>query len=221
VLESVEPHPAPGVRYSSLVHPFQTFQCGDYSAKPGYKYTYTVVAMYGDPGSLEQRTSVSVNVNSEPIEGATHSVYFNRGSPATQECARRFLNKPPSEEGPAAYAWLSHGLVEGIIAFIQRATGASFGLKGAFYEFRWPAVLNELHAAKNRRESRNRRAVSHAPRYARDRSRDDAWQQLQDMDYRPDAGFDNCLRAWHGARLLAARQHRRLCKYIQTLLRLL
>ena len=150
VFESVEPHPAPGLQYSSLVHPFQTFQWGDYSANPGYKYTYTVVAMYGDPGSLEQRTSVSVNVNTEPIEGATHSVYFNRGSPATQEYARRFLNKPPSEEGPAAYEWLSRGLVEGIIAFIQRATGASFGLKGAFYEFQWPAVLNELRAAKNR-----------------------------------------------------------------------
>ena len=150
VFESVEPHPAPGGQFSSLVHPFQSFQWSDYSAKPGYSYTYTIVAMYGDPGALEQRISVDVSVTTEPIEGEKHTIHFNRGSPATQEYARRFLNKPPSKVGQAAYDWLSRGLIEGIIAFIQRAEGAKFGLKGAFYEFQWPAVLGELRAAKQR-----------------------------------------------------------------------
>jgi hypothetical protein len=54
VFESVEPHPASGGQYSSRVHPFQSFQWADYSAKPGYSYTYKVVAMYGDPGALGQ-----------------------------------------------------------------------------------------------------------------------------------------------------------------------
>jgi hypothetical protein len=58
VFESIEPHPAPGGQFSSLVHPFQTFQWSDYSAKPGYSYTYTIVAMYGAPGALEQRLSM-------------------------------------------------------------------------------------------------------------------------------------------------------------------
>jgi len=150
VFESVEPHPAQGGQYSSLKHPFQSFQWADYSAKPGYNYTYTVVAMYGDPKNLEQRMSVAVDVTTEPIVGATHTVHFNRGSPATQEYARRFHNQWPSVYGQAAYDWLSRGLVEGIISFIQRAAGAEFGLKGAFYEFQWPAVLNELAAAKAR-----------------------------------------------------------------------
>ncbi len=150
VFQSIEPHPAPGGQFSSLVHPFQSFQWSDYSAKPGRDYTYTVVAMYGDPGALEQRVSVDVSVTTEPIEGAKHTIHFNRGSPATQEYARRFHNMKPSEVGPAAYEWLSRGLVEGIIAFIKRATGQGFGLKGAFYEFQWPAVLDELGAAKKR-----------------------------------------------------------------------
>jgi phosphatidylserine/phosphatidylglycerophosphate/cardiolipin synthase-like enzyme len=150
VFKSLEPHPAQGLQYSSLVHPFQTFQWADYSAKPEHKYTYRIVALYGAPGALEQRHAVEVTVTTEPIEGAEHTIHFNRGSPATQEYARRFQNRPPREVGQAAYDWLSRGLIEGIIAFIQRATGAGFGLKGAFYEFQWPTVLNELGLAKKR-----------------------------------------------------------------------
>ena len=40
VFRSVEPHPAPGEQFSSLRHPFQTFQWANYSAKPGYRYSY-------------------------------------------------------------------------------------------------------------------------------------------------------------------------------------
>ena len=151
VFESIEPHPEQGEKFSSLIHPFQSFQWSDYSAKPGQSYTYTVAAMYGSPGALEQRVAVDVSVTTEAIEGEKHTIHFNRGSPASQEYARRFLNKPPSEAGPGAYEWLSRGLLEGIIAFIQRAKGKRFGLKGAFYEFQWPAVLDELREAKKRK----------------------------------------------------------------------
>ena len=41
---------------SSHEHPFQAFQWADYSAKPGYRYRYRVIPMYGSPGALtEQR----------------------------------------------------------------------------------------------------------------------------------------------------------------------
>jgi hypothetical protein len=150
VFESIEPNPAPGGQFSSLVHPFQSFQWADYSAKPGRNYTHTIVALYGDPSALEHRASVEVTVATEAIEGEYHTIHFNRGSPATQEYARRFQNRRPNEVGQAAYDWLSRGLVEGIITFIQRAKGARFALKGAFYEFQSPAVLNELSAARKR-----------------------------------------------------------------------
>jgi hypothetical protein len=115
VFESIEPRPAPGRQYSSLFHPFQSFQWADYTAKPGHNYTYKIVALYGSPGALEQRSSVEVSVTTEAIQGEEHTIHFNRGSPATQEYARRFQNKSPSKAGPEAYEWLSRGLIEGIL----------------------------------------------------------------------------------------------------------
>lgn len=155
--ESVEPHPAPGGQYSSHVHPFQSFQWSDYSAKPGYAYTYMVVAMYGPVDALTDGVSVEVSVTTERIDGQEHTIHFNRGSVATQEYARRFQNLPPlplkkggPSAGQAALDWLSRGLLEGITAFIQRATGPGYALKGCFYEFQWPGVLDELRKAKGR-----------------------------------------------------------------------
>ncbi|MEO8388777.1 phospholipase D-like domain-containing protein [Polaromonas sp.] len=155
--ESVEPHPAPGGQYSSRFHPIQAFQWSDYSAKPGYSYTYTVVAMYGPVNALKEGVSTEVTVETEPIQGAQHTIHFNRGSVATQEYARRFQNLPPMplkkggpSAGQAALDWLSRGLIEGIVEFIQRATGPGFGIKGCFYEFQWETVLDELRMAKTR-----------------------------------------------------------------------
>lgn len=148
--KTVEPYPAPGEQFSSLLHPFQSFQWADYSAKPDRDYQYEIVPMYGDPGALTKSASVTVDVHTESVTGADHSVFFNRGSPATQEYARRFQNKMPSVAGPGAYQWLSRGLLEGILAFIARAKGPGWSLKGAFYEFQWKAVLDELGAAHGR-----------------------------------------------------------------------
>ncbi|MDM9645796.1 phospholipase D-like domain-containing protein [Rhizobium sp. S163] len=148
--ESVEKHPAPGEQFSSLYHPFQSFQWADYSAKPDRDYEYEIVAMYGDPANLRQDGRVKVKVHTEPVVGQNHSVFFNRGSPATQEYARRFENKLPSKAGPGAYEWLSRGLLESIVSFIDRAKDSTWSLKGAFYEFQWPAVLEALKAAETR-----------------------------------------------------------------------
>lgn len=146
---SVEPHPALGEQFSSLEHPFQTFQWADYSAKPEHTYTYKVIAMNGVPGALTQGITVSVTVTTESIND-DHTIHFNRGAAASQEYARKFQNRPPDEVGQAAFDWLSRGLVEGILAFIARAKDNTFGVKGAFYEFQWPLVLNALHDAKQR-----------------------------------------------------------------------
>jgi phosphatidylserine/phosphatidylglycerophosphate/cardiolipin synthase-like enzyme len=148
--KSVEPYPAPGEQFSSLYHPFQTFQWADYSAKPDRNYTYEIVALYGEPSDLRPDGSVVVKVHTESVNADDHTVLFNRGSPATQEYARRFQNKLPSKAGPGAYQWLSRGLLEGILNFIARAEGPGWSLKGAFYEFQWPTVLDALAAAKDR-----------------------------------------------------------------------
>lgn len=145
----VEPHPAKGEMFRSVDHPFQSFQWADYSVAPGRRYTYTIAARYGSATDLTTRIEVKIPIATENSDGGTHSVFFNRGSVATQEYARRFENKPPREAGPGAYEWLSRGLLEALLAFISRA-GAGCELHAAVYEFQWPAVLEALKDAKAR-----------------------------------------------------------------------
>ena len=144
--EKTEPHPAIGETFSTLRHPIQSFQWADYSVKPGRDYTYTIVALYGDPASLEPRVEVPVEVTTEAETGSVHSAFFNRGSVATQEYARRFENVPPSKAGPGAYEWLSRGLLKALVAFLGRA-GTGWEVHGAVYEFQWPAALAALRQA--------------------------------------------------------------------------
>jgi phosphatidylserine/phosphatidylglycerophosphate/cardiolipin synthase-like enzyme len=147
--QETEPYPAVGEQFSTLHQPIQGFQWADYSAKPGTTYTYTVVALYGDPASLQQRISVEVEITTETEIGAVHSAFFNRGSVATQEYARRFQNQPPNVAGPGAYQWLSRGLLEAFVAFLGRA-GAGWEVHGACYEFQWPEALAAVRAAHQR-----------------------------------------------------------------------
>jgi phosphatidylserine/phosphatidylglycerophosphate/cardiolipin synthase-like enzyme len=147
--EQTEPHPAIGETFSTLHHPVQSFQWADYSAKPGRDYTYTIVALCGDPAGLEPRIELSIPITTETETGPVHSAFFNRGSVATQEYARRFQNAPPSEAGPGAYEWLSRGLLEALTAFLQRA-GQGWEIHGAVYEFQWSAALAAVKQAHQR-----------------------------------------------------------------------
>lgn len=135
---------------STHEQPLQTFQWADYAAKPGHEYTYTLVPMYGQPGKLKDGPSIEVDVKTEAEWDGTHSIFFNRGAVASQEYARRFQNKAPNVVGQAAYDWLSRGLLESIITFIEKATGEGFSLRVAIYEFQWPAILTALAAAARR-----------------------------------------------------------------------
>jgi phosphatidylserine/phosphatidylglycerophosphate/cardiolipin synthase-like enzyme len=141
---------AVGSDASSREQPIQSFQWGDYSAKAGHRYVYSVVPMYGAPGALTEGPALTLAVTTETEGGPGHSIYFNRGAVASQEYARRFHNQKPDVAGPEAYAWLSRGLEESIATFIRRADGASYGLRGAIYEFQWPALLAELRQADER-----------------------------------------------------------------------
>lgn len=149
--ESVLPHADSGTNVTSREHPFQSFQWGDYAAKPDHAYTYTVLPLYGRPKSLKEGTAVSVNIQTEPEWGKRHSVFFNRGAVASQEYSRRFQDRKPAEVGQAAYNWLSRGLIEALVSFIERAKDDTYTLHGAFYEFQWHTVLEALAKAKTRR----------------------------------------------------------------------
>lgn len=146
--EATDPGMAHGGQASSRQHPFQSFQWSDYSAKPGHEYTYRVVALRGTPTSLQEGETVEVKITTESEDQGQHAVYFNRGAVGTQEYARRFQNKDPEEVGPAAFKWLSRGLVEALLAFIGKANGAGWELYGAVYEFEQPEVLAAVAQAK-------------------------------------------------------------------------
>jgi phosphatidylserine/phosphatidylglycerophosphate/cardiolipin synthase-like enzyme len=145
--EAVDPDPEPGVPVSSFVHPLQTFQWSDYTAKPGETYTYRLVARKGTPTALADGPELSLTVTTEPTDTGKHAVFFNRGAVASQEYARHFQNRKPSEVGQSAYDWLSRGLVEALEKFILQA-GSGDELFGAFYEFKNTRVYDALKKAK-------------------------------------------------------------------------
>ena len=126
---------------SSYDHPFQTFQWADYAAKPGYRYQYRVIPKYGVPGALTDGAETTIEIATEPLIGDTHDVHFNRGAIASQAFNKRFPGMTLDQAGAPAYAWLARDLLPGLLAFIARATDASYSLHAAIYEFKWEAVL--------------------------------------------------------------------------------
>jgi phosphatidylserine/phosphatidylglycerophosphate/cardiolipin synthase-like enzyme len=151
--ELTDPGLGPGGLVSTLEHPIQSFQWADYGVLPGRKYTYRVHALSGTgPVDMVKGPQIQATITTEPEIGKIHSIYFNRGSVASQAYARDFLNTPPSKftdpnQRAAAYKFLSRGLEEALLAFIGRANGPEYELHAAMYEFRWPSVLEAFGSA--------------------------------------------------------------------------
>jgi len=152
VFKSVIPVPEPGKRYSTWEHPIQSFLWGDYTAQPGTRYKFTIVPMYGQPGALDPQPGVEVEVRTERESDGIHGVWFNRGAIASQAFARAFGNGAPSKPDDPNHretAWLSRGLLEACLRFIDE-TPAGDGLRVAAYEFTYLPVLKALQAALER-----------------------------------------------------------------------
>jgi phosphatidylserine/phosphatidylglycerophosphate/cardiolipin synthase-like enzyme len=147
--EAVEPNPIPGTLVSTRQAPVQYFLWGDYTAKPNHTYVYTVIPVSGEPKNLVEGPGVSVTVSTEAEDTGTHAVYFNRGVIGSQAYARKFGDVAPKDapDPDAAYQWLSRGLQEAIIAFIEQAKGRRFALRASVYEFNWQPVLKAFAAA--------------------------------------------------------------------------
>jgi phosphatidylserine/phosphatidylglycerophosphate/cardiolipin synthase-like enzyme len=132
---------------SSRDHPFQAFQWADYTAKPGYRYRYRVIPMFGAAGALTEGPETTVVIDTEPLYGATHEVHFNRAAIASQAFSRRFPGLTLDEAGAPAYAWLARDLLPALLGFISRAKDARYSLRAAIYELKWPEVLVALRGA--------------------------------------------------------------------------
>jgi phosphatidylserine/phosphatidylglycerophosphate/cardiolipin synthase-like enzyme len=146
----------PGVQDKDVTthkHPIQKFHWGDYTARAGCTYTYEVHAMRGTKAALVDSDSVSVTVTCEKPEGVGrngHSVHFNRSAASSQAFTRRFPDLPPGEvDDPDARAWLSRGLQESLVAFIDQAQ-AGEGLHLFIYEFGKHEYAEALQRARKR-----------------------------------------------------------------------
>lgn len=146
---AADPGFPPGSTYSTRHHPVQGFGWSDYTAKPGHRYTYRIEALTGPPEGLSVANQAQVTVSTESPDDGSHDVYFNRGVAASQAYARRFGNRSPDEVGQPAFEWLSRGLAEAIVGFIEAARPGD-GLRVAAYEFYSQPVLGALKAAVDR-----------------------------------------------------------------------
>lgn len=151
--ESVVPNPIAGENYSLRDQPLQGFQWGDYTAKPEHDYTYRVVSLGGSPSALTEGAAVEVDVRTEAEDDGVHGIWFNRGVAGSQAFVKRFGQYTPpvgADETHPSFAWLSRGLGEAFLALVGEAVDASWGLRGAFYEFTWRTGLHALAEAVTR-----------------------------------------------------------------------
>ena len=145
----------PGTPVSTAEHPMQTFQWADYTAQAGHVYRYHIVPIYGTVKLLRLDTDAAVVVEiATEVEyllhpdfdndKECHDIYFNRGVLGSQAYARRFGNRKPNADNPRAeeMVWLSRGLFEALIKFIELAKDSSYSLRAAFYEFHYQPVAN-------------------------------------------------------------------------------
>lgn len=152
---------APGTPMPTSEHPIQSFQWGDYTAKPTTTYRYKVMPVYGKPKliELDDASATTVEITTEPEKGGAgddgqprHDIYFNRGAAGSQAYARKFPNKP-DETKPESdqMVWLSRGLFEALTRFIGRAAGQDandYKLRAMLYEFRYLPVGKAFGAAQ-------------------------------------------------------------------------
>ena len=140
--------------------PIQKFRWADYSIKPNTTCKYRVHLAYGTAEAPELCESLEVTVSTDDGRPKDHRVVFNRAVAASQGFERRFpeLNKLlgekrdlPIEQWPdEPRQWLQHGLLDQILAFIERARDNRWALDIAIYEYELTAIIDAVNAAHER-----------------------------------------------------------------------
>lgn len=154
VFEALYPNPDPEQRVSTYDQPIQSFVWDDFTAKEDRGYVYRFYPLKGEPKNLDRSAApIPIVVQTEPLYGQTHDVFFNRGVASSQAYVRRFgrrrPDKLPAAKRAEALQWLSRDLDEALLKFIGAARPGD-ALLGAFYEFRYPPVVAALSEALGR-----------------------------------------------------------------------
>ncbi len=144
-------NPAPGKKYSTKDHPWQSFLWEDFYVKKGGKYRYTFTSVHGTPANKKYKKKLSIDIAVPSSKESVHEVHFNRGVAGSQAYALEFNNerpdKMPPEKAAKALKWLSNGLEEAMIAFIKQAKNNSYRLRCCFYEFEYETIAEALKDA--------------------------------------------------------------------------
>jgi phosphatidylserine/phosphatidylglycerophosphate/cardiolipin synthase-like enzyme len=145
----------PGTPVLTAEHPIQAFQWGDYTPNPGTAYSYRLIPIMGEVKKLDPRDdlAITVDIDTEPLDGLVHSVFFNRGVAGSQAYAREFPDPKPNPDDPLSpqMKWLSRGLYDALTEFINRAKDKNYGLRAALYEFHYEPVGETFKAALGRK----------------------------------------------------------------------
>ncbi len=154
VFRSLVPDPQPTDQVSTFSHPIQALVWDDFTLRAGTTYTYRFHPMRGTPAKPRRNLPITITVRTEPLHAGTHDVVFNRGVASSQAYQRRFGGLAPDAQPTAelrqqALDWLSRDLDEVLLELIRQAVPGQ-SLHGAFYEFNYRPVLDELVAAANR-----------------------------------------------------------------------
>ncbi len=146
--------------------PVQKFRWSDYTVFPGVDYRYTIHPVRGEAGDLDIQDGPKVSVTTMGPD-SEHYVIFNRAAAASQAFARSnpkdavklWLAEQKKKKGrdpfanisftPEAYNWLSRGLLETIVGFIND-TGDAMAIDVAIYEFQHPGIRAAIAAAAKR-----------------------------------------------------------------------
>jgi phosphatidylserine/phosphatidylglycerophosphate/cardiolipin synthase-like enzyme len=148
VFVKVIPQPTSDLDVSTFEHPIQSFVWDDFTAKPGYEYTYTFHPLKGTSKNLDRTTKpISIKVKTEVLidEKATHHVFFNRGVMSSPAYKKKFNNQAPDKIQPLAkqqeaYNWLARDLLKGLKGFVAQAK-PNHKLYACFYEFHYEEVV--------------------------------------------------------------------------------
>lgn len=151
----------PGEALPTNVAPIQRFRWSDYRVFPDTEYRYSVHPVYGSPASPEVEDGPTVAVTTASLSGE-HGVVFNRAAAASQAFSRKFPaveekikaarkeKRPPPSLPKEALAWLSRGVLEEILRFVEQAVDATWALDIAIYEYELDEIVRAVEAARAR-----------------------------------------------------------------------
>ncbi len=135
----------------SNIAPIQKYRWSDYCVYPDSSYRYKIHGVYGSPGKLRYVDGPEITVRTESVTSGLHQIIFNRAAAASQAYTRRFGKaNPDAPENQAARDWLSRGLRERLLAFLDAAQDSSWAVDVAIYEFELPETVAVLSTVLSR-----------------------------------------------------------------------